>query len=384
VFLAADHLQPGAAALGRGPRRSAKTGHHRWTLITGLVAANLVAGNLWLQPIGGLRADLTEGSLYTISDATRNYLGQLQEPLLIRGYFSAETHPLLAPLVPQLRDLLREYRWPAAARCRWSSSTRQQSPELEREAGEQYGIRPVAFQTESKYQSSVVNSYFDILVKYGDQYETLGFQDLIEVKAQRRDRPGRAPAQPRVRPDPHHQEGALRLPGRRRCLQRHRRAGPLRGFISPPATLPEPLPALRTELESVLSELQANSDGRFDWEIQDPATDPDLANEIGERFGFQPLVIGLLDPRPSISIWCLEHGEQAVPVPLPESLDRAGLERAIEAGIKRFAPGVLRTVALFTPSPAPAGFMACAGPAVRATPCCRTACARASRCARPT
>ena len=50
-----------------------------------------------------------------------------------------------------------------------------------------------------------------------------------------------------------------------------------------------------------------------------------------------------------------------MPIPLPESLDRAGLERAIEAGIRRFAPGVMRTVALFTPSPAPAGFMG-AGP----------------------
>lgn len=36
-------------------------------------------------------------------------LAQLREPLLIRGYFSAQTHPLLAPLVSRLRDLLEEY-----------------------------------------------------------------------------------------------------------------------------------------------------------------------------------------------------------------------------------------------------------------------------------
>src|SRR3546814_3818210 len=56
---------------------------------------------------GWARIDLTEGNLYSISDTTRSYLNQLQEPLLIRGYFSAETHPLLAPLVPRLRDLMR-------------------------------------------------------------------------------------------------------------------------------------------------------------------------------------------------------------------------------------------------------------------------------------
>jgi ABC-2 type transport system permease protein len=83
--------------------------HRRWALVTTLFAANFLAANLWLQQIGWARADLTQGSVYSISEATRDYLGQLQEPLVIRGYFSAQTHPLLAPLVPQLRDLLREY-----------------------------------------------------------------------------------------------------------------------------------------------------------------------------------------------------------------------------------------------------------------------------------
>ena len=29
----------------------------------------------------------------------------------------------------------------------------------------------------------MVSSYFDLVIAYGDQYETLGFRDLIEVKA---------------------------------------------------------------------------------------------------------------------------------------------------------------------------------------------------------
>ncbi len=45
-----------------------------------------------------------------------------------------------------------------------------------------YGIRPVPFQMASKYQASVVNSYFDILVAYGDQYQVLSYRDLIDVK----------------------------------------------------------------------------------------------------------------------------------------------------------------------------------------------------------
>jgi ABC-2 type transport system permease protein len=336
-----------------------RVAHHRWTLITGLAAANLIALNLWLQPIGTARSDLTDGALYTVSDATATYLEQLQEPLLIRGYFSAETHPLLAPLVPRLRDLLREYEVVGGARVQVEFVDPASEPELEREAGEIYGIRPVAFQTASKYQASVVNSYFDILVKYGDQFETLGFQDLIEVKAR-----SEADLDVRLRNPEYdltrtikkvlygYQGGGDAFAGIREPIR-------FRGFISPPEILPEPLPALRQDLEAVLAELgeTANRDGeRFGWEIVDPDADQAVAADIEERFGFQPLVLGLLDPRPFYFYMVLEQGNRAVPVPLPEGLDRDSLTRAIEAGIKRFAPGVLRTVALYAPSPAPAGF----------------------------
>ena len=37
---------------------------------------------------------------------------------------------------------------------------------------------PLPFQVADRYQSSLVNSYIDVLVKYGDEYEVLGFRDL--------------------------------------------------------------------------------------------------------------------------------------------------------------------------------------------------------------
>ncbi|NCC27399.1 MAG: ABC transporter permease [Gammaproteobacteria bacterium] len=331
--------------------------HRRWTLVTGLTVANLLAANLWLGAIGNARVDLTEGRGYSISEATRTYLGQLQEPLLIRGYFSADTHPLLAPLVPRIRDLLREYQIAGGGRVQVEFVDPQRSPELEREAGEQYGIRPVAFQTASKYQASVVNSYFDILIKYGDQFETLGFQDLIDVKVQ-----GETDLDVRLRNPEYDLTRVIR-----KVLYGYQGAGDLfanltepvrfRGFISPADRLPEPLPELRADLESILSELAATGGERFSVEIQDPAAgDGTLARTIAEQFGFEPLVVSLLDPTPFYFYMVLESGDQAVPVPLPESLDRAGLARAIEAGIKRFAPGVLRTVALYTPPSMPGMF----------------------------
>lgn len=331
--------------------------HRRWALVTGLLAANFLAGNLWLHQIGWARADITQGRIYSISEATRNYLAQLREPLLIRGYFSAQTHPLLAPLVPQVRDLLREYEIAGGSKVRVEFIDPMEEPELEREAGERYGIRPVAFQTASKYQTAVVNSYFDLLVQYGGQHEKLGFQDLIEVKD-----PGEGDLEVRLRNPEHDITRTIKkllygYQGGGDIFQGLARPVVFHGYISATDRLPEPLPGLLEELRTVLAELAEGADGKFKFDLRDPAADDGaLGREIEERFGFQPLIVDLLDPRTFYFYMVLESGDQAVPVPLPEELDQSGLRRTIAAGIKRFAPGFLKTVTLYTP-PQAGGFM---------------------------
>ena len=44
------------------------------------------------------------------------------------------------------------------------------------------GIKPVPFQMSDRHSASIVNSYFNIVVQYGDQQKILGFNDLIDVK----------------------------------------------------------------------------------------------------------------------------------------------------------------------------------------------------------
>ena len=329
--------------------------HHRaWGWVLGLLIANFLAGNLWLQSLGGLRLDLTHGQVYTLSAATRTYLGQLREPLLIRGYFSAQTHPELAPLVPQLRDLLKEYEVAGQGLIRVEFVDPLEEPELEQEAGEKYGIKPVAFQTASKYQAAVVNSYFDVLVRYGDQYEKLGFRDLIEVK---------------VRPDGE-LEVRLRNPEYdltrtiKKALYAYQAGGDLfaglrqpvvfKGFVSDPAKLPQPLDTLAQDLEDLTADLARQSGGKFQVEIADPdANGGQLAREILDRYGFQPLAMDLLDPNSFYFYMVMEAGDQTVPVPLPEGLNKEALKTALEAALKRFSPGLLRTIALATPAAEP-------------------------------
>ena len=92
----------------RWSREGQKPRHRAWRAVTALVILNFILANFWLYRGVTARADLTEGRDYSISQATRDIISRLQEPLLIRGYFSARTHPLLAPLVPRIRDTIRE------------------------------------------------------------------------------------------------------------------------------------------------------------------------------------------------------------------------------------------------------------------------------------
>lgn len=351
VFLALNAFS--LERLRWAPRGQQIERHYAWSLALGLLVGNLVAANLWLQGIGWLRVDLTQGHIYSLSSATREYLTQLREPMLIRGYFSAQTHPELAPLVPQLRDLLKEYELSGAGNIRVEFVDPLENPELEQEAGEKYGIKPVAFQTSSKYQAAVVNSYFDILVRYGDQYEKLGFRDLIEVKAA----PG-GDLEVRLRNPEYDLTRAIK-----KTLYAYQRGGDafsgltrnvqLKGFVSPAEKMPQPLEMLRHDLDAVAAELVKISGGKLQVDLRDPdAGDGSLAKDIEQHYGFRPLTLGLLDPNSFYFYLVLESSSQSVPVTIPQDLSKDGLKKAIESGLKRFAPGLLRTVALYTPDKA--------------------------------
>ncbi|MCL2791306.1 MAG: Gldg family protein [Desulfobulbus sp.] len=328
----------------------ANSAHRSWLALTVLLVANFFLLNLWLAPLGMLRADLTAGSIYSISPATRSYLARLQEPLLIRGYFSAQTHPLLAPLQPQLRDLLREYEVAGHGRVKVEFVDPQEKPELEQEAGEKYGIRPVPFQTASRYQTAVTNSYFDILIKYGNEFVTLGFQDLIEIKSE-----GDTKLEVELRNPEHDITRAIK-----KVLYSYQGGGNLfaaiggpvifHGYISPDAKLPQPLIELHGSLDAVLAEFKQQAGDKLTINFTDPDADGgQLAERLGKEFGMRLMMAGLLSPQTFWFYMTLESGGQQVQVSLPATLDRAALKTAIEAGLKRFSKGMLKTVALYTP-----------------------------------
>lgn len=327
--------------------------HQRWRRTTLLLSLNFLAVNLWLGQLSFLRIDVTRGNQYSISTATERYLAELKEPLLLRGYFSSKTHPLLAPLVPRLRDLMREYEIASGGRINLEFIDPSRQPELEQEANQKYGIQPNPFQVEDRYQSSIVSSYFNILVQYGDEVQVLGFEDLIEIKTR-----GETGLEVRLRNPEHDLTRAIK-----KSLRSYQTGGNLfdtvsgellfQGFISAPERLPEKLRDFRKQIDTVVSDLQKQASGRLQLEFHEPeAEGGQVAAMIQERYGLRPMSAGLLGGETFYFYLLLSRGDQVVQIPV-QDLNRDSLERNLKAGIRRFATGFTRTVGLVTPDTDP-------------------------------
>ena len=346
VFLALNTLQ---LEKERWVNEGSRVHHKRWKIITSLVVANALVANLWLGQLNSLRIDATEGNQYSISDATENYLSQLQEPLLIRGYFSGKTHPLLAPLVPQMRDLIREYETMGNGKVRVEFVDPIEEPELESEANQKYGIRPVPFQVADRYQSSIVSSYFNILVQYGDEYQVLGFRDLIEVQAR-----GESDLNVQLRNPEHDLTRSIK-----KVLHAYQASGNLfdtvkqqlafNAYISNDELLPEQLINFKKEIQSVLDGHKKSAGGRLSVSILDPdANNGEIGRQIASDYGFSPMTTNLFSNDSFYFYMTLSAGEQIVQIPLG-NLEKDEFMKNLEAGIKRFATGFTKTIALVTP-----------------------------------
>ncbi|WP_115719611.1 Gldg family protein [Gallaecimonas mangrovi] len=323
--------------------------HQGWRRLTALVVVNLIAANLWLAPISWARIDMTQGQQYTLSAASKHYLNRLQQPLVIRGYFSSKTHPLLEPLVPQIKDLLAEYAEDSNNKVRVEFVDPQKDQKAAQQAASRYGIQPISFETASKYSAGVMSSYFNIVVSYGDQYKVLGYKDLIEVK-------GRGD----------HIDVALKNPeyaitsAIRRVMNKWQNGGSpfaaikgpvtFHGYISANSTLPPQMQALRHQLDKVLQDLKESAAGKLSADFQNPEADGGkLAEQLHKQFGFTPQVMGLTRRRPFWFYMTLQSGDNTVQVPLPHKLGEAALKKSITSALQRLAPGFMKTVALAAP-----------------------------------
>jgi ABC-2 type transport system permease protein len=333
----------------RWAKGAATPRHRHWRIATVLLVGNFLLMNLWLGRAPVPRLDLTEGRLYSISDPSREVLSHLREPLLIRGYFSARNHPLLAPLVPQLKDLLQEYVQAGAGRIRVEFIDPATAPDMEQEANDRYGIRATPFQVADRHQAALVNSYFNVLIEYGSEHTVLGFTDLVEVRTA-------ANAQAEV---------ALRNPeyditrAIREVLQAYQSGGNLFTAIDEPVEfiayvsgedlLPDLLLTYRDSIAEQLQAVERQSAGKLSVRFIEPeARGGAVARQIEDQWGFKPMVTALDDEREFFFYMTLANGQQVVQLPT-EDFDPGAFRAILDAGLRRFARGFTRTVALALP-----------------------------------
>lgn len=322
----------------------------RW-LAVGLAGLNLVAVNLWLAPITWARADLTQGGVYSISDVTEKIIGGLREPLYISGYFSEKTHPLLAPLIPRIRDMLSEYEIYGHGKVRISYADPNKDEQLRKDISEQYNINSLPFRVSERHEESVVNSYFHLLLRYGDQYQVLSFDDLIEVFADenRVDVRLRNMEYDLTRAIKKLTQGFQSIDSLFAQLDAPAK---LTAYITPNA-LPDEFKDAPERIRKAAKELSDKSAGKFSFTEVDPTGNESLQQDLVQKYGFRPLSVDLFGEKRYYLYLLLQIGSRLERVFPQGELTEAAIKSEIENGIKRGTPGFLKTVGLLTENPPP-------------------------------
>jgi ABC-2 type transport system permease protein len=319
-----------------------------------LVAVNLVVFNVFIYPIHAARVDLTEDHEYSLSDATRDLLSNLQEPLLIRGYFSEKNHPLLAPLIPRIRDMLDEYRIAAGGKLDVEIVDPIKDPEKEAEANQVYGITPTPLQVTDRYGASVLNVYFDILIRYGDQDVTLNFGDLIEV-----DQYGGGDVEVRLRNLEYDLTRSIK-----KVVYGFRSVDSVLASLDAPAqltlyytpdTLPDTLQDAPGVIQQVADKIASDSNGKFVYQavdVNDPANglDPDA---LYNQYGIRPIAQGFFASETFYLHMVLAAGDKVQVIYPGGDVSEAGIRDEIESALQRAAPGFLKVVGVWTPPATP-------------------------------
>lgn len=320
---------------------------------TSLVLINLILLNVWFYPLQGLRIDLTSQKEFTISQTTKDLVSNLQEPLLIRAYLSEKTHPLLTPLIPQIQDMLREYEIASKGRLTAEVVDPLSNPDIEQEANQTYGIRPTPFQIAGRNESSIVNAYFDILVRYGDQSVVLGLQDLIDVTQSSNG------AEAQLKNLEYNLTSAIKkvvygFQSIDSILAALDKPVVLTLFISQ-ATLPQNESEIAATIDKVAGDIQQQSQGKFIYQIIDPDAQGAAVTrqQLIDQYGIQPFPVSIFSQDTYFFHMVLQNGDKTQVIYPPTEANEADIKTAIESSLKRTTSGFLKVIGYWAPPQTP-------------------------------
>ncbi len=138
----------------------------------------LVAGILLLLNVLAdqffVRLDFTADKRYTLSEATRNILDNLRDPITVTGYFSEDLPPDIARTRREFRDLLTEYAAASDGMVLYEFKNPNEDQEAEMEAM-QNGISPVLIDVRERDQMTQKRAFLGAIVRMTENSEVIPF-----------------------------------------------------------------------------------------------------------------------------------------------------------------------------------------------------------------
>ncbi|MCU0413285.1 MAG: GldG family protein, partial [Ignavibacteriaceae bacterium] len=133
-----------------------------------LFLVNLIASRFFF------RLDYTADQRYTLSNATKDILSQLSEPVTISAYFSEDLPPNVEQVRQDFRDMLIEYSSNSDGLIVYEFINPSENQESEMKA-QQSGIQPIMINVRERDQMKQQRAYLGALVQMGDRKEVIPF-----------------------------------------------------------------------------------------------------------------------------------------------------------------------------------------------------------------
>lgn len=320
-----------------------------------LVGVNLLCLNFLIKDVV-LRVDLTQDREYSISDVTKKTIRGLKDQVMLRGYFSRETHPKIAPLIPRMRDILDEYRLYSKGRIRIEFLDPKDDKKAEKEAFERFAIQPTPFMLDTKYEQGVKSAYFNLVVVCGDQHVKFGFRDLVEVI------PRSKSVLVRLRNPEYTITRAIRktvsgFKAIEAVLKQSARPIEIDLYFSDPTPLAKDNPKLaeyltkrQDKVVKLLEQYQKKFGGKLRYKVIDPSGKRALSDKLVRKYGIMPLSASIFSQVTFHLDALVRYGSRFARLNVQDlpgkKLSDADFKTSLEEALKRAVPGFMKRIGI--------------------------------------
>jgi gliding-associated putative ABC transporter substrate-binding component GldG len=133
-----------------------------------LIIINIISVNLFY------RIDLTGNKIYTLSSASKQLVGNLDDKMVVKAYFTDNLPAPYNNTRRYLKETLDDYRNYSKGNFQYEIISPSDETELEKDA-QKYGIQPVQVQTYNNDKAESMKAYMGMVFLYNGKQESLPF-----------------------------------------------------------------------------------------------------------------------------------------------------------------------------------------------------------------